>query len=91
MLCEQCVHLPSQAGRAPEDHSADFKRIRKELDEQHELLQQYATEKVRLAAAATEMVQYNIGRLDKDLISFAQELAENARDQQASGPQPPHL
>ena len=69
--------MPSASSRqASADDIDATSKARHEIEKNHVDIVQLSTEKVRLAHIAMEMIQFNIGALDKELNPFTQEMKE---------------
>ncbi len=74
---DACLAMPSASSRqASADDIDATNKARHEIEKNHADIVQLSKEKVRLAHIAMEMIQYNIGALDKELNPFTQEMKE---------------
>lgn len=74
---DACLAMPSASSRQASAEDIDAtQKARAEIERLHQDIVQLSTEKVRLAAVAMEMIQYNIGKLDKELGPFTEEMKE---------------
>ena len=74
---DACLAMPSASSRqASADDIDATNKARHEIEKNHADIIQLSTEKVRLAHIAMEMIQFNIGALDKELNPFTQEMKE---------------
>ena len=74
---DKCLAMPSASSRqASADDIDATSKARHEIEKNHVDIVQLSTEKVRLAHIAMEMIQFNIGALDKELNPFTQEMKE---------------
>ena len=74
---DACLAMPSASSRqASADDIDATNKARHEIEKNHADIVQLSTEKVRLAHIAMEMIQFNIGALDKELNPFTQEMKE---------------